>query len=68
MATWRRKWQPTPGFLSGESRGQRSLAGYSPRDRRAAHDLVTKPPVLDQIGDKSVDKKGRILAFLELTF
>ena len=28
---WRRKWQPTPVFLLGESQGQRSLAGYSPR-------------------------------------
>ena len=28
---WRRKWQPTPVFLSGESHGQRSLAGYSPQ-------------------------------------
>ena len=27
---WRRVWQPTPVFLSGESHGQRSLAGYSP--------------------------------------
>ena len=27
---WRRKWQPTPVFLPGESLGQRSLAGYSP--------------------------------------
>ena len=27
---WRRKWQPTPGFLPGESHGQRSLWGYSP--------------------------------------
>ena len=27
---WRRKWQPTPVFLSVRSRGQRSLAGYSP--------------------------------------
>ena len=27
---WRRKWQPTPVFLPGESHGQRSLAGYSP--------------------------------------
>ena len=27
---WRRAWQPTPVFLSGESHGQRSLAGYSP--------------------------------------
>ena len=28
--TWRREWQPTPEFLPGEFRGQRSLAGYSP--------------------------------------
>ena len=27
---WRRVWQPTPVFLSGEFHGQRSLAGYSP--------------------------------------
>ena len=27
---WRRKWQPTPVFLSGESHGQTSLAVYSP--------------------------------------
>ena len=26
---WRRKWQPTPVFLPGESHGQRSPAGYS---------------------------------------
>jgi len=26
---WRRKWQPTPVFLPGESYGQRSLAGFS---------------------------------------
>ena len=24
--SWRRKWQPTPVFLPGESHGQRSLA------------------------------------------
>ena len=27
----RRKWQPTPVFLPGESHGRRSLVGYSPR-------------------------------------
>ena len=27
---WRKAWQPTPVFLSGESHRQRSLAGYSP--------------------------------------
>ena len=31
---WRRKWQPTPVFLPGESHGQRSLVGYSPRGRK----------------------------------
>ena len=35
---WRRKWQPTPVFLPGESHGQRSLAGYSPWGRRVGHD------------------------------
>ena len=28
--SWRRKWQLTPGFLPGESHGQRSLVGYGP--------------------------------------
>ena len=31
---WRRKWQPTPVSLPGEFHGQRSLVGYSPRDRK----------------------------------
>ena len=31
MIPGRRKWQPTPVFLPGESHGQRSLVGYSPR-------------------------------------
>ena len=34
---WRRKWQPTPVFLPGESRVQRSLAGVQ-------QDIETKPP------------------------
>ena len=33
VATWRREWLPIPVFLLGESHGQRSLAGYSPRGR-----------------------------------
>ena len=35
---WRRKRQPTPVFLSGESHGQNSLVGYSLWDRRVGHD------------------------------
>jgi len=27
---WRRAWQPTPVFLTGESHGQRRLMGYRP--------------------------------------
>ena len=30
IPSWRRKWQPIPVFLPGESHGQRSLVGYSP--------------------------------------
>ena len=33
---WRRKWQPTPVFLPGESHRQRSLAGCSPRSPKQA--------------------------------
>ena len=40
---WRRKWQPTPGFLPGESHEQRSLAGWRPWEhKRVRHDAVTK--------------------------
>ena len=27
---WRKTWQPTPVFLSGESHGRKSLAGSDP--------------------------------------
>ena len=40
---WRRKWQPTPVFLLGESRGRRSLVGYSPwGHKRIIHDWAAK--------------------------
>ena len=39
----RRKWQPTPVFLSGKFHGQRSLVGYHPWGcKRVGHNLVTK--------------------------
>ena len=37
---WRRKWQPTPVFLPGESHGQRSLVGYSSWDYKQSN--ITK--------------------------
>ena len=39
---WRRKRQPIPVFLPGESHGQRSLAGYDPRCcKESRHDWRT---------------------------
>ena len=38
---WRRAWQSTPGFLPGESHGQRSMAGHSPWWHRVGHDSVS---------------------------
>ena len=38
---WRRKWQPTPVFLPGETHGQRNLEGYSPWGCRVRHNWVT---------------------------
>ena len=34
----RRTRLPTPGFLPGESQGQRKLVGYSPQGHRVGHD------------------------------
>ena len=40
---WRSKWQPTPVFLPGESRGQSSLVGYSLWGcKRVRHKLLTQ--------------------------
>ena len=39
ILVWRRKWQPTPVFLSRESQGQRSLGGLqSMGSQRVGHD------------------------------
>ena len=35
---WRRKWQPTPVFLPGESQGRRSLVGCRLWGRTVRHD------------------------------
>ena len=34
---WRRAWQPTPVFLTGEFLGQRNLVGYSPEIWKESH-------------------------------
>ena len=48
----RRKWQPIPVSLPGESHGQRSLVGYSPWGlKRVLHDRVTEHAHM-HLGDK----------------
>ena len=37
---WKRKWQPTPVFLFGESHGQRSLEGYNPQHQKESDTTV----------------------------
>ena len=38
-----KEWQPTPVFLPGKARGQRSLVDYSPSGHKGVrHDLGTK--------------------------
>ena len=60
---WRRKQQRTPVFLSGESRGQRSLAGYSPRGghKKIEYDLVTQQQ--QQICDNPSSLRRHFLSF-----
>ena len=45
---WRWEWQPTPVFLPGESKGQRSLAGYSPWG-------CTEPHITEQLTQTHTD-------------
>ena len=40
-------WQPTPVLSPGESRGQRSLADYSPWGHREWHTTVTQHTLVD---------------------
>ena len=42
----RRKWQPTPVLLPGESHGQRSLAGYSPHGHKESDVTEWRTPLV----------------------
>ena len=48
---WRRKWQPTPVFLPGESQGRRSPVGYSPWGRTEL-DLTERLHFTSRIGKR----------------
>ena len=38
---WRRAWQPTPVFLSGESQGRRNLGSYRPQGCKGLDTIET---------------------------
>ena len=72
----KRKWQPTPVFLSEKSHGERSLMGYSLKgSQRIRHDGVTQHNIPDlyftsSFGrknkqDQDILKKERIFFFIE---
>ena len=49
---WMTEWQPTLVFLPEKSRGQRSLAGYSPwGHKRVWNDLATKQQQIKDLGN-----------------
>ena len=57
---WRRKWQSTPVSLPGESRGQRSLVGYSPWGRTESNiteRLSTAQPVGSYVPRPGIEPK-----------
>ena len=66
---WRRKWQPTPGFLPGKSHGLRSLVGYCPWGRKES-DTTERLHFTVSLGlahDKDGEEVQCILFFLSIT-
>ena len=59
---WRRKWQPTPVFLLGESHGQRSLANYSPWGCKES-DMTKKLSLSYFYMEKEMATRSNILAW-----
>ena len=57
---WRRAWQLTPVFLSGESHRQRSLMGYSPWGHRELETMEETKHTLPHVvlGAMDENKKG----------
>ena len=47
---WRRKWQPTPVFLPGESQGRGSLVGCSPWGRTESDTTEVTAAALSSLG------------------
>ena len=71
MILWRRAWQPTPGFLPGESPGQRGLAGYSPWDRKESdmteqRNMLLVNTITESLAHRAVTSLGLSVLFCEM--
>ena len=57
----RKKWQPTPVFLPGESHGQRRLAGYSPWGHTESLDTTEKGKLnlIGKLNSNSIPLPGK---------
>ena len=64
---WRRAWEPTPGFLPGESHGQRSLMGYSPWGHTESDTIGTTDRAHTYPSDHHVGQKSPEISFLPLS-
>ena len=68
---WRREWQPTPVFLTGESHGQRSMANYSPQGRKESDMIEATQHAYLQDKDSRISTQKRLVTpqgSWELTF
>jgi len=64
---WRRKWQPTPVLLPGESHGWRSLVGYSPQGRKESDTTERIHSVdisLGRLQEFVIDRRPGVLQFM----
>jgi len=61
---WRRKWQPTPVFLPGESQGQGSLVGCRLWGRTESDTSSSKQQVLSEGEACGREKGGEALRLL----
>ena len=61
---WRRKWQPTPVFLPGESQGQESLVGFCLwGSHRVRHDWSDLTAAAAVIGNKQILKLLNLFSY-----
>ena len=62
---WRRGWQPFLVFLPGESHGQRSLVGFSPKGQRES-DTTERPNKNSVVAHDGFHTKCKVFTFLIL--